>query len=294
MTANPARLALGALFGTLRLLRSALAAVVILALVALNVATILSPAVFAALGAAVAAASNLLPDSVRPLPASPDTVSVETDAEGTASIEADDAYSQSQADLEAERAKSRALAADLEAERIRTTTLTADLEEARLQITTLSTDLDALHRQRDEAVEAIDHLSSRILNRAARGAVRAPGVLVGSALPFAGTAVDLAGTALDLSDACEMAHDMTALRNEMGLTEPEDVGPICAAVDSLPTLDSLLDPPQVVPCSVVVEDLRDTGLELPAGTCTRPTRSGEVTEDTPEPVEPPPRALDSQ
>lgn len=269
--------------GMARALRVVLSVLLIVGLLALNVATLLVPAVYDALRTTVASVATALgadPDGRR-------TAAADAEADwGRTGGDAD-------ADLDPERRR-LAAEADLEAERARVRALSADLDSERSARRLVEADLDVLRRQGDEAVDAIDGLSSRILRRASRSAARAPGVLIGSAVPFAGTAVDLAGTVLDLTDACAMARDMSDLRAEMGLAETAEAGPICAAVGNLPSLDDLMNPPEEVPCATVVAQLASEGLPLDPGSCTPPTRPGPTERPEAAPMSAPARPLDGR
>mgnify|MGYP000365563370 CR=1 FL=1 len=182
-------------------------AVLFLAAVALNVATVTSIAAFNGVSAIVAAAWDTA-DLVQSRHAS--NLAAERAARETAEAEATRlgrALNVAQADLD-------------EARRV------ADAEVARLRraLEVADADLDAARRSvvtfRGRAIpqnEMIDTVVSGIERRTALGATRNVTATVGEAIPLWGIAVIVGITGLELRDACENMRDLEDMRRALSM-----------------------------------------------------------------------------
>lgn len=233
------------------LLRHALSFLVVLALLAFNVAALTVPAVFRAASAVV--------EAVRPGATVAGRHEAEVEGERRRTAVAREEAIEATAGLRrVEVERDRALAARREAEeaaaRLGRRLDAANDARARLMDSHRAA-MEAVDDERRRVASRIDEVSARVLRRAARGAVRAPSVLLASSIPLAGRGIDLAGTVLDLQDACAMATDLAGLREDADLSVLGEAVQVCGAVDLLPSLDDLASPPSQDDCTRLIRDV---------------------------------------
>jgi hypothetical protein len=192
----------------------------ILALLGLNIATVVSDAVYDSLNRIVWGTLQLVSEQIaerRPKARADidaDLVSSRTELAGIKAT-----VLKKQNELEAALAETALVRRELNNAMKLNNILSTELGSAKLEAASMATEIDIARKARSEAVNTASVLRSRIVQSIRRNA----STEAIAAVPFIGTAVALGSVAYDLNDACYQLRELEALEAILRDREPEQI-----------------------------------------------------------------------
>jgi len=192
----------------------------ILALLGLNIATVVSDAVYDSLNRIVWGTVQLVSEQIaerRPKARADIDADLVRSRTELAGIEA--TVLKKQNELEAALAETARVRHQLDYEMNRNNSLSTELEFGKRQVDSMAIELDIARKARSEAVNTASVLRSRIVQSIRRDA----STEAIAAVPFIGTAVALGSVAYDLNDACHQLRELEALEATLRDREPVQI-----------------------------------------------------------------------
>lgn len=172
-----------------------------------------------------------------------------------------------EADLKTERSKVTSLSSELADARSETSRISALAESDRAQRQAAQTELESMHTKRAAQTEMIDRRTKAIEIRSRNLVAREVAAMPLEGIPWFGIATIVAVTGLELKDLCDTSKDMQAIRDSFGLTDPISEGGNEVCGQDILTVKELLAWLQDGPDGRMEERCRrlveDLGLSLP-------------------------------